>query len=129
MHPEYTPTTDQKFDGVIVSLAAGQSLSRACTSAFTTLRFLTEWLSRHPNGKPLYATDDDGLPEIKTHLEVMRASLEKTEVLVTDINGLTAFAACEVDGKPRVFYRGEGAALWLWDASGAPRELAREPRK
>ena len=56
MHPEYTPTTDQKFDGVIVSLAAGQSLSRACTSAFTTLRFLTEWLSRHPNGKPLYAT-------------------------------------------------------------------------
>ena len=79
--------------------------------------------------KPLYTEDAGGLPEPKAHLEAMRASLEKTELLVADMDGLTAFAACEVDGKPRVFYRGEGAALWLWDATGAPREIARESRE
>ncbi len=78
--------------------------------------------------KSLYTDDASDLPEPKDHLEAMRASLEKTELLVTDTDGLTSFAACEVDGKPRVFYRGEGAALWLWDATGAPREIAEEPR-
>ncbi len=78
--------------------------------------------------KPLYTDEATDLPEPKVHLEAMRASLGKTELLVTDTDGLTSFAACEVEGKPLVFYRGEGEALWLWDASGAPREIAKEPR-
>lgn len=79
--------------------------------------------------KPLYTGDASDLPEPKAHLEAMRASLEKTELLVADMDGLTAFAACEVDGKPGVFYRGEGQGLWLWDATGAPKEIAKEPRE
>ena len=77
--------------------------------------------------KPIYTGSDGDVPEPKPHLEAMRSALEKTEVLVTGMEGLTAFAACEVEGKPRVFYRSESTALWLWDASGAPREMAREP--
>lgn len=79
--------------------------------------------------KPLYTDDGGDLPEPKTHLEAMRTALEKTELLVTDMDGLTAFAACEVEGKPRIFYRSEGAALWLWNATGAPKEIAREPQE
>jgi len=79
--------------------------------------------------KPLYSEEAGDLPGPKAHLEAMRASLEKTELLVADMDGLMAFAACEVDGKPRVFYRGEGPGLWLWDATGAPKEIAKEPRE
>lgn len=83
--------------------------------------------------KPLYTPNTDELPDGKAQLDAMRQSLEKTELLVAETGGLSAFCACEVDGQGRVFYRGEsdekGIGLWLWDGSGEPKRLANEPKE
>jgi hypothetical protein len=83
--------------------------------------------------KPLYAEGVADPPEPKAHLDAMRHSLEKTEVIVPDTGGLNAFCACEVEGTPRVFYRGEsdeeGLGLWLWNGAGKPKRVANEPRE
>jgi hypothetical protein len=50
-----TPMT-AKLDAILAALATGQTLTRACTDAFTTQRHLTEWISAQPNGKTLYAS-------------------------------------------------------------------------
>jgi hypothetical protein len=76
----------------------------------------------------LYDSKSKELPDPKTQIEAMRASLEKTELIVADTGGLSAFAACEVNGRPLVFYRGEGPELFLWNGSGAPKQIAEEPR-
>ena len=81
--------------------------------------------------KPIYTETSDDIPDAKAHLAAMKASLDKTEILVENTGALDAFAACEVDGNPLVFYRGdtddEGLGLWLWTGKGAPRRLATEP--
>lgn len=81
--------------------------------------------------KPLYNDESGDQPEPKQQLDAMRASLDKTELLVAETGGMSAFSACEVNGKSSVFYRGEkddeGLGLWLWNGSGAPRRLANEP--
>lgn len=83
-------------------------------------------------GKPLYSDAEGTFPEPQAHLQAMSATLAKTEVLVENAGSMDAFAACEVDGKPMVFYRGdnddEGLALWLWTSTGKPRRLATEPQ-
>ena len=80
--------------------------------------------------KTLYSEMGDEKYTLRSHLDTMRAALEKTEILVAETGGLTAFCACEVNGEARVFYRGEddeGRGLFLWNGSGAPRRLANEP--
>ena len=81
--------------------------------------------------KTLYGPDTENLPEARDQLEAMRSSLEKTEVLVSDMEAISAFCATEVNGEPRVFFRtrrGEhGLSLWLWEGKGEPRRLAAEP--
>jgi hypothetical protein len=67
---------------------------------------------------------------LKGHLDTMRSSLDKTELIVADTGGLTAFCAAEINGQGHVFYRtedDEGHGLFLWNGSGAPKKLGREP--
>lgn len=81
--------------------------------------------------KPLYNQDSEEQPETKPHLEAMRAALDKVELIVAETGGISAFCACEVEGKALVFYRGardeKGLGLWLWNGSGEPKRLANEP--
>ena len=80
--------------------------------------------------KSLYTEDAGEQPEPKPHLDAMRAALDKTELIVAETGGLSAFCATEVNGKALVFYRGErdehGLGLWLWNGSGEPKRLANE---
>jgi len=80
--------------------------------------------------KPLYTEDAGEQPEPKQHLDAMRASLDKMELIVAESGDLSAFCACEVNGQALVFYRGErdehGLGLWLWNGSGEPKRLASE---
>ncbi|HEX2749371.1 MAG TPA: hypothetical protein VHM91_15285, partial [Verrucomicrobiales bacterium] len=82
--------------------------------------------------KTLYGEGSGDFPEPKVHLKAMSHALEKTEVIVPDTGGLTSFCACEAEGQPRVFYRGEsdekGIGLWLWTGAGEPKRIANEPR-
>ncbi len=67
---------------------------------------------------------------LKGHLDTMRAALDKTEVIVAETGGLTAFCAAEVNGQGHVFYRtedDEGHSLYLWNGSGVPKRLGSEP--
>jgi hypothetical protein len=67
---------------------------------------------------------------LRGHLDAMRTALEKTEVLVAETGRLTSFCACEVNGQGHVFYRTEdeeGHGLFVWNGSGAPRRVAKEP--
>ena len=64
--------------------------------------------------------------DLRANLDLMRGMLEKTEIIVADTGGATAFAASEVEGRPRVFYRDESARFHVWEGMGAPRALGRE---
>ena len=83
--------------------------------------------------KPLYSDAEGTFPDPQKHLEAMSATLAKTEVLVENAGSMDGFAACEVEGQPTVFYRGdnddEGLALWLWTGQKPPRRLATEPQE
>ena len=83
--------------------------------------------------KTLYTDGMPDAPEPKAHLEAMRQALDKTEIIVPDTGGLTAFCAGEANGQPRVFYRGEGDEdgldLWIWSGAGAPKRVASEPKE
>ena len=75
--------------------------------------------------KPFYDGGEQA-QDLRASLDLMRGMLEKTEIIVADTGGATAFAACEVDGRPRVFYRDESARFHIWEGMGAPRALGRE---
>ena len=83
--------------------------------------------------KPLYSDAEAAFPGPQAHLQAMSRTLAKTEVLVENAGRMDAFAACEIDGKPTVFYRGgidtEGLGLWLWTSGAKPRRLAIEPEE
>ena len=83
--------------------------------------------------KALYSDAEGEFPEPRAHLSAMSATLAKTEILTENAGSMDAFAACGVEGKPMVFYRGDsdedGLPLWLWTEGAKPRRLALEPQE
>jgi hypothetical protein len=77
--------------------------------------------------KPLYSDGSGELPKPKAHLDAMHAALQKTEVLVSYTDRITAFCACEAAGNANVFYRGERGELSLWTDTGETKQLGKEP--
>ena len=83
--------------------------------------------------KPLYAPTLGDLPTTQDQLDAMSHALNKTEIIVDGLDHADGFCACEVGGKPRVFYVGDsdddkGYALMLWEGSGQPRVIGHLPR-
>jgi len=77
--------------------------------------------------KPLYSDSSGDLPKPKEHLNAMHAALQKTEVLVSYTDRITAFCACETGDHSKVFYRGERGELSLWTDTGERKQLEKEP--
>jgi len=83
--------------------------------------------------KPLYSPTSKDSPTTKDQLDAMAQSLSKTEIIVDGLDHADGFCACEVGGKPRLFYVGDadddkGYALMLWEGSGQPRVIGHLPR-
>lgn len=86
--------------------------------------------------KPLYASQESDLPELKAHLQAMAKSLQGAEVIFDESERIFALAATEVAGKPRVFFctppNGEekpGPVLMLWEGKGPARTIGNVPLK
>ena len=82
---------------------------------------------------PLYSPTSKDSPTTKDQLDAMAQSLSKTEIITDTMEHADGFCACEVGGKPRLFYVGDseddkGYALMLWEGSGQPRVIGHLPR-
>ena len=81
--------------------------------------------------KALYSPASNDLPSTKDQLDAMSQSLNKTEIIVDGLDRVNGFCACEVDGKPRLFYCAnddKGPAMMLWEGSGQPRVIGYLPQ-
>ena len=83
--------------------------------------------------KPLYSPTSGDSPTTKDQLDAMSHSLNKTEIIVDGLDHVDGFCACEVGGRPRLFYVGDGDGdkgfgLMLWEGSGQPRVIGYLPR-
>lgn len=80
-----------------------------------------------------YGTEDQEIPTLEATYAVQGKALAETEIIAEGLGDIHGFCATETDGKPMVFYytapQGgeEGAALMLWNGSGAPRKIGQLP--
>lgn len=86
--------------------------------------------------KPLYASQESDLPEVKAHLQAMAKTLQGAELIFDESERIFALAATEVAGKPRVFFcippNGDdkpGPVLMLWEGKGPARSIGNVPVK